>query len=243
MDRIIKIALSLFIIILVTFVAVIGYSAYAGNAYRNSLAGSYSYTCTIITDSPLSNVTLFIPVPGDRNGNSPVIAQFSAHEIMGVPDAWMTTLYDTGKSTMVKITIPSLIPPAGISHDHPYTVTLSTNVSSKTRIDTRNPVENSPMFRPVTDLTTADCRNNTSPAGHPQCYSYVTSVYADYRADPGAAVSITSTLRGTNTWDLAGPQQNAYRTDISLPISGENHGWATAKGYLEKGIGSDDPVL
>jgi hypothetical protein len=243
MDRIIKIALSIFIIVLVTFIALVGYSAYTGNAYRTSLASSYSYTCTIATDSPLSNVTLFIPVPGDMNDNSPIIAQFSAQEITGVPGAWTATLYDTGKSTLVKITIPSLIPPAGTSHDHPYAVTLSTNISSQKMIDTRNPVGNSPMFRPVTDLTPTDCRDTTSPSGHPQCYAYLTSVYADYRSDPNAAVSITSTLRGTNTWDLLGPQENEYHTDIYLLMLGENHGWAPAKGYLEKGIGSDDPVL
>jgi hypothetical protein len=242
MDRIIKITLSVFIVILVTFVALVGYSSYTENAYRTSLASSYAYTCTIATDSPLSNVTLFIPVPADRTGNSPVIAQFSAHEIPGVPDTWTTTLYDTGKATLVKIMVPSLVPPAGTSRGHPYTVTLFTNISSQKRIDTRNPVENSPVFHPVTDLTLTDCTGSPSPSDHRQCYSYQTSVYADYRADPGATVSIASTIQGTNQWNILGPKENGYHTDISLLMSGENHGWATARGYLVTGIGSDDPA-
>ncbi len=79
MDRIIKITLGIFIIVLVTFVTLIGYTGYIENAYRSSLSSTYSYTCTITTDSPLSNVTLFIPVPADMEGNSPIIAQISAH--------------------------------------------------------------------------------------------------------------------------------------------------------------------
>ena len=116
MDRIIKITLSLFIIILVMFVALAGYSSYTENAYRTSLAGSYTYTCIIATDSPLSNVTLFIPVPADRTGNSPIITEFSAQAVTGVPDTWNTTLYDTGKSTLGQDHGP-LLCPAG--RDHP----------------------------------------------------------------------------------------------------------------------------
>ena len=63
MDRIIKITISLFVIILVSFVATAGYTAYVEHAYRSSLSSTYSYTCTITTDSPLTNVTFFLPVP------------------------------------------------------------------------------------------------------------------------------------------------------------------------------------
>jgi hypothetical protein len=243
MDRIIRITLSVFVIVLVTFVGFIGYSGYVEHAYRTSLASTYTYTCTIATDSPLSNVTFFIPVPEDRNGNSPVVTQFSAQEITGVPDGWTTALFDTGKSTLVKITIPSLVPPAGTSHTQPYAVTLSANLRAQKAIDTRNPLENSPLFRPETDLTASDCRESAPAPDHRQCYSYLTSVYADYHADPRAAVSITSALRGTNRWDLFGHRENAYTTDISIFMQGENHGWGDAKGYIEAGIGSDDPVL
>ena len=110
MDKIIKITLGIFIVLLVAFVASAGYSAYVENTYRTSLSSSYSYTCTITTDSPLTNVTLFIPVPADPAGNSPIIGEFSAHTISGVPDTWKTELYDTGKATLVKITAPSLAP-------------------------------------------------------------------------------------------------------------------------------------
>jgi hypothetical protein len=243
MDRIIKITLSVFIIILVTFVALVGYSVYVEHAYRTSLASSYSYTCTIATDSPLVNVTLFIPVPETRNGNSPIVAQFSAHAINGMPGTWNTTLYDTGKSTLVQITVPSLIPPPGTDYDHPYAITLFTNTSSQVLIDTRNPVENSPVFYPVMDLSRTGCRENLTASDQRQCYSYQTTVYADYQSDPNTTVSITSTLRGANQWNIFGPGENDYSTDMVVLMPGNNHGWTTADAYLEQGIGPDNPTM
>jgi hypothetical protein len=171
MDRIIKITLGIFIIVLVTFVALVGYTGYVENAYRTSISSSYSYTCTITTDSPLTNVTLFIPVPADRAGNSPVIAQFSAHTIAGVPGSWKTELYDTGKATLVKITTPSLVPPAGTSPNNPFSITLYTSVTSKRVIDTENPVENSPMFRPVQSMETTACTDSRTAGYGAQCYT------------------------------------------------------------------------
>ena len=67
MDKIIKITLGIFIVILVAFTATVAYNAYVKTAYQNSLASTYSYTLTITTDSRLDNVTFFIPVPDSRN--------------------------------------------------------------------------------------------------------------------------------------------------------------------------------
>jgi hypothetical protein len=240
MDRIIKITLGILIIVLVTFVTVVGYTGFVEHAYRSSLSSTYTYTCTITTDSPLSNVTLFIPVPADRTGNSPVIAQISAHEIAGVPDSWKTELYDTGKSTLVKITTPSVVPPAGTSRNNPFTVTLYTNTTSKRVIDTENPVGNSPMFRPVQDLETMACRDIGTAGPGARCYTYLTALFADYRAGPNAIVTITSSLTGRNGWTIFEPKENKYRTGIYVLMSGNQKGWSMAAGELEEGIGAYD---
>jgi hypothetical protein len=100
-------------VILVVFVSVISYQVFVEKAYRTSLSSTYSYTCTIITDSPLSNVTLFLPVPANPSGNSPIVAQFSASAVAGLPQDWTVTLFDTGKATLVRITTPLITPPAG----------------------------------------------------------------------------------------------------------------------------------
>lgn len=239
MDKIIKIALGLLTVILIAFISLIAYQGFVESAYLNSLSSTYSYTCTITTDSTLTNVTLFIPVPADPLGNSPIVTRFSAHAIAGLPDDWTVTLYDTGKATMVKITTPAITPPGGTSPAKPFTLTLSSEMKSDKLIDTREPINNSAMFHPVKELQLVACPPGSSLVQEtPQCYRYVTSLYADYEAAPGASVNITSTIVGRNSWNIFEPGSNEYTTVTSLLMSGSHKGWATMKGRLTSGIGT-----
>jgi len=241
MDRILKISLGLLMVILVIFVSGISYQVFVEKAYVTSLSSTYSYTCTITTDSTLSNVTLFLPVPADSSGNSPIVTQFSAHAITGVPKDWSVTLYDTGKATMVRITAPVITPPAGTLPEKPYVILLSSEMKSQKVIDTREPIQNSAMFRPVRDLQQVSCPPDSSPEkGTPQCYRYLTSLYADYQAPSNASVNITSSLAGKNSWKIFEPKSNEYTTSISLLMSGERHGWSTMNGTLISSIGKYD---
>ena len=43
MDKIIRISLGLFIVILVAFAGIMTYTAYTETAYRNTLTGTYTY--------------------------------------------------------------------------------------------------------------------------------------------------------------------------------------------------------
>ena len=241
MDKIIKITMGLFVIILIGFVAMIGYGNYVETSYRNSLMSSYTYTFSITTDSPLTNLTFFIPVPVDRTGNSPMVTQYSAQDMQGVPSDWRTALFDTGKATLLKITAPSIKPSEGTTPSHPYTITLSSQTDSKKPVDSQKPSEKSVMFRPVQDLSGAVCPpDNTIQGVTPQCFTFLTSIYADYRAAPSATVSFRSTLVGRNNWTIFEPQSNEYRSGFSGTIHGENHGWVTVNGTLTSGIGIFD---
>ena len=245
MDRIIKISLGLFMVILFVFVSVASYQIYVEKVYLTSLSSTYSYTCTITTDATLSNVTLFLPVPADPFGNSPIVAQFSAHDITGLPRDWSVTLYDTGKATMVRITTPSITPPAGTIPEKPYVILLSSEMKSNKVIDTREPIKNSALFRTVRDLQQVSCPPDPSEEkGTPQCYRYITSLYADYQAPSNASVNIASTLAGKNSWKIFEPKSNEYTTIISLRMSGEHHGWSTMNGTLTRSIGIyDAPII
>jgi hypothetical protein len=244
MDKIIKISLSLFIVILIAFTSVIAYQVATETAYLKSLSSTYSYKFTITTDSKLSNVTFFIPVPANPKGYSPIVAGYSARNIAGIPDDWTVTLYDTGKATMVRVVTPALNPPADTSAANPFTITLSSDMKSGTIINTREPVNNSAMFHPVRNLQPVTC----SPAvpagkGKPQCYRYITSLYADYEAAPDASVNITSTIVGKNSWKIFETSSNEYATATSLQMTGSRHGWETMTGTLITGIGSYDTPL
>ena len=239
MDRIIKIILGIFIVILVAFTGIITFTVYTETAFRNTLTGTYTYTCNITTDSPLYNVTLFIPVPVDNTGNSPMVSEFSYHVMKGVPADWETTLFDTGKSTLLKVMTLAIIPPEGTSAQHPFTITFSSETTSRNPVDSRNPVEKSAMFRPIKALSENTCPQGRAD-GNSRCFTYTTSVYADYRTAADTTVTITSAVSGKNTWTIFEPHSNEYHTDISVSMKGENHGWAELKGELSSGIGTYD---
>jgi hypothetical protein len=239
MDKIIRICLGLIIILVAVLTGITTYTGYTETAYRNSITGTYSYTCTIATDASLYNVTLFIPVPADKTGNSPMVSGFSSHIVNGVPAGWDTTLFDTGKATLVKITTPAVIPPSGTSTQHPYVITISSETQSRTPIDTMNPVEKSAMFRPVQALNEIAC--TSQPADNStRCFTYTTSLFADYTTAADTTVTITAGVTGKNTWKIFEPRSNEYHTGISTTMKGENHGWVIPAGVLSSGTGSYD---
>ena len=240
MDKIIRVSLGLLLVILIAAVSVFAYQAYVEKAYRESLSGTWSYTCTITTDSPLSNVTLFIPVPADRSGNSPIVAGFSTRDIDGIPDNWEVTLYDTGKATMVKIAVPAIAVPNGTSPSNPLAIRMSAELKADTVIDTADPINSSAMFRPVGDLVQVPCPAGTAVQGSPSCYRYTTSLYADYETAPDASVSISATLTGRNSWRIFEPGSNEYETGVNLQMSGAQHGWSAMSGTLAEHIGQYD---
>jgi hypothetical protein len=239
MDKIIKITIGLSIVILVAFVATVSYTGFVDQAFRTSLSSTYSFSCTITTDSRLSNVTFFIPVPADRNGNSPIVNRFSAQDIEGLPADWKVTLFDTGKATVAKITTPAIIPPPETNPSHPFSIRLSINTDSDNMINTQAPIEEGVMFHTIQNLQKVECAvKSNAVIGTPVCYQYLVPVYADFQAPMNSSVSITSALQGKNSWKIFEPQFNEYQADIGVLMFGENHGWTVMKGTLESNRGT-----
>ena len=245
MDKIIKVTLGLFIALLVVFVAFVGYTIFVDAAFRSSLNSTYSYSCSITTDSILTNVTFFIPVPENPSGSSLVVTRIGAREISGLPNDWDVTLYGTGKSTLLQITTPKISPPAGNGAPVSTTIRFSVDVRSPNVIDTINPLADSAMFRPVQQTKEVTCpQQPTTSAGSPHCTEYLTAIYASYSADPNASLTIHSEITGRNEWKIFEPRYNEYRNTLDVLMFGDNHGWATTRGWLESGIGSTDmPVI
>ncbi len=238
MDRIIKITLGLLVVILGATIAYAAFTGYVATTYEATKTSTYSYTLDITTDHTLTDATFFIPVPADSRGNSPIVSAYSAKVMPGMFESWQATLFDTGKATLLKIQVPLLTVPAGYGPDHPYTISIEAELPSKTTIDTVNPVEASPVYGTIHDLKKVSCTGSV--AGSPECFTFTTSLYTDYTADPDTALTINSALTGTNLWTVFEPKSNEYSTGISVLMHGENHGWTTAKGTLIKNIGSYD---
>jgi len=242
MDKVIKTAAGLFIIIFILSVSMVSYTVFVENAYRESLTSAYIYTCTISTDSVLSNVTLFIPVPSYRTGSSPIIERFSVRGIDGIPSEWKTTLIGSKKGTYVEIKTPVLAPVQNRTTGNGSAIELSLSTVSPRLIDTRDPEENDAVFHPMQDIRQVDCPATVVGATNKSaCYTYQSSIYADYSAIPSARVTISSDITGKNTWKIFEPAENEYRASISAQMSGDHHGWTVAKGFLETGIGSYNP--
>jgi hypothetical protein len=236
MDKIIRITLGLFITILAAFTGILTYNGYVETAYRNTITGTYTYTCTIMTDAPLYNVTLFIPVPADKTGNSPMVSDFSSGVMKGVPADWEPTLFDTGKATMLKVTTPAILPPEGTTASNPYTITFSSETTLHSPIETKDPVERGVMFRPVQAMSETGCPQG----GSSRCFTYTTSLYADYSTSADTTVTMTSAVSGKNNWKIFEPRSNEYHTEITISMRGENHGWAVPEGRLSSGTGTYD---
>jgi len=245
MDRVIRNTFALFMIIFIVFSSVVLYQIVVENAYRSSLSSTYSYTFTITSDSPLYNVTLFIPVPADALGNSPIVKRFSTGTIAGLPEDWTVILYDTGKATMVRIATPAITPPEKTNRENPFTITLSSEMKSDTVIDTREPIKNSALFRPIREVRQVSCPPDSSGInGTPLCYHYLTSLYADYETSPDASVTVTSSIYGKNSWKIFEPGSNEYASRISLLMVGGKRGWETVNGFLQNRTGIyDTPAI
>jgi hypothetical protein len=245
MDKIIKIAAGLFIIIIVIFSSLAAYNGFVEKTYRESLKSSYSYRCTISTDSVLTNVTLFIPVPSDTAGNSPIIERFSVRGIEGIPPTWKTTLMGSNKGTYVEIKTPVISTVRDGTGNNENPIQLSLEIIAPRAVSTGSPQDNIALFRPVQDLTKTECGDGTvARTEKGVCYNFVTPVYADYGTSPDARVTIHSEIVGRNEWRIFDPAKNEYRSSISVVMVGEQHGWTSAKGVLKTGIGSyDNPAL
>jgi len=236
MERTLGIILGILIIVFAALSAMLGFSAYTEYAYRSTLTGNYSYLCTVTTDAPMYNVTLFIPVPVDTAGNSPTAAGFSSRSIRGVPAGWETILLDSSKSTMVKITTPAVIPPQETTHGHPFTITLSSEDSTETAIDTSDPINGSALFRPVQALKENTCLPGRG--GSARCFTFTTAAFAEYSTAADTTATITSAITGRNSWKVLEPASNEYHAEVTLTMKGSQHGWQTMDGEMTSGSGT-----
>jgi hypothetical protein len=238
MDRVMKVGISLFVIVLVVFTSWILYDAYVESSFRASLQSTYTYTLSVTTDTPLYNTTFFIPLPVNPGGTSPVVELVGAGRVSDKPPGWGFTLFGENNATLVKITAPQILPegPSG----------FSVEVPSHTFIDTKSPFDRGIVILPIRDLARSECSAiSGGKSGASVCYRYLSVMYADYTTTPNAKVLIHTDLQGKNRWHIFRPSSNEYRDTLSLTLLGNmNRGWFPAKGELVTGIGDYDmPIL
>jgi len=115
---------------------------------------------------------------------------------------------------------------------------MSANVSAKTAIDTRDPINASALFRPVGD-------SPRSPVFRQECgkscvLPLCDATLRDYEAADDALVTIHTTIDGRNTWTIFEPGSNEYTSDAGVQMRGAQQGWSAMSGTLTDQIGSYD---
>jgi hypothetical protein len=193
--------------------------------YDMSHRSSYDYDVMLTTDSTLSNVTLYLPLPVINNTSS-VGMDIVEHHFNNNDPSWEYALVDTEQGLMLSM-----------KNEKPKSIDLSTMVLSNQTIDTMNPLGNEMVLMPKYKLTH---NVNASQAYSPQYkqFDYESRIYAYYETSSNANVSISIYLNAHNEWWIGGWQYNSYWEAMEIKLSGSQDGWTTVNGELVTGEGT-----
>jgi hypothetical protein len=252
MDRSLRTLTRIFIVVLILAAAFISFFAYVQGSYDQTLSSTYTYEISISIDAPLHNVTLFVPLPEETGRTSPIAISAGAGEIYGIPEGWEVAFFGTEKASMMRITADEILPQyrlpprpandtevAAAAETMPVAVPIRLLIegTSDCLIDTRHPVGNSSVLLPKNNLTQVACEFPGGGELSPICYTYEGALYAGYDTSPGAEVSISVSLTGTNDWFVFGWSFNEFRDGMSVTLSGSGAGWQKTAGTLITGVG------
>ena len=240
MDRVLRILIVLLILLCGAFTAILAFHAYVDSRYAETLTSTYEYQVTLVTDGPLTDLHLFLPLPTRVGGTSDVVRATGARGWTDIPAGWNLTLTGTEKYTLLEITAPSVPVTGGCSAcgeaESPLVLTIPATVPGP--INTTDPVGNDEVLKPRRSEAVKAC-TDTSGAGDstPRCTGYETRFFADYTTYPATTVVITVDLTGTNRWNIFSDRWSEFRDTARLTVLGESHGWQAARGELVSGLG------
>ncbi|WP_229390345.1 hypothetical protein [Methanosarcina sp. DH2] len=210
--------------------------------YDRNRISSYDYYVELTTDSTLSNVTLYLPLPVINNTSS-VGMDIIEHGFNDDDDpSWKYALVDTEHGLMLSIKNAKIEPKyATRSKDSkkiPRPNMFSETLFSNQTINTMNPLGNEVVLMPKYNLT-----HNVTRRPYPQAsgqFDYDSKIYAYYNTSSNANVSISIYLSGTNGWWIGGALHNSYWENMEVKLSGSQDGWTTVNGQLFTGEGTYD---
>jgi hypothetical protein len=233
MDRTLFRVLAVLAVASVIFLAAISITVFIGVTYRATLSSTYEYRVSITSDTPLGNVTFYIPIPARGPEASAVLQGIGAGDLLGLPPGWTTSLIGTEKFTWLEVTageIPASPP------GKPYL--LSVNAMVPGPIDSRNAGSGDLVLVPAAKRNPVACGNMDSEMSpEVRCELYQGSAYADFTTPGNVHLSIYTFLTGRNSWDVFGPAANEYQDGLQVSFTGATRGWHAGDGILITGIG------
>jgi hypothetical protein len=208
--------------------------------YERNHMSSYDYRVELTTDSTLSNVTLYLPLPVINNTSS-VGTDIVEHHFNDYDHSWKYALVNTEHGLMLSIKNEKIEPKyttrSKDSKKILYPNMFSETLFSNQTIDTMNPLGNEMVLMPKYNLTL----NVNDRVPHTQAseqFDYESKMYACYDTSSNANISISIYLSGTNGWWIGGWLHNSYWENMEVKLSGSQDGWTTVNGQLFTGEGT-----
>lgn len=231
MDRTFRTLFAVLIIAIGISGIVAGISIYTDLQYKNTFESSYSYECSIKTDSVLENVKIYVPLPSGPTGNSVIGLEAGKKTVNRLPEDWKTEILGSDNWLMLEIRADR-IEPMTDGED----IALSVTSESRDEIDTKNPAKFAEVLRPVKNPERIACmpeRDRNS-----QCYMYTGQVFAYYLTEDNATVRITVSLTGENSWKIFERESNMFSDVQFVTIIGDGKGWYETEGIINAAIGT-----
>ncbi len=247
-------------ICLIAFILAAGCSDFDVNP--RSFLSYYSYDLEIYTTGPITDVTIYLPLPVKHG--VPMVGPVVLHEndfawnnlsveiVASAPEMNLTGAYPIVDNEPRYLRISADWVYLNITQDAAYIVYIYNVTDRKSPLsfaDTVNPYFNETVFLPKLNFalpapTEGIPVNSTSSTSYdyqltPIAVSQQVPIYAEYSASPATRVTIASSISGSNSWreGYDGGAGNSYRDYYEWYHYGDSRGWQTASGMYKAAQG------
>jgi hypothetical protein len=235
-DHVLRAVIAILAIVTVVLAGPFMVSSVLEKVYDSSRESELSYTLTITSTSVLSGLTLFIPLPTDGRGISPVIHLLGTGNQSALLDRCSIAIYGANNESYLKVStdfLPGPLNATGMMHS--FTITASSPA-----LNTRLPLRYDYTLLPKEDLTVIPCGTDQG-SDQSSCFTYQSLIYASYNTSSDARVEIRADLSGTNQWKILQEYRNGYTDTLSVVLYGPVRGWHVADGIMVTSLGDDNP--
>ncbi len=230
-DRILVVLIGLLAVLFVVMAGPFIVSSSLERVYNATRTSELHYTLTLTTSSSLHDVTLFVPLPTDKSGSSPIIQKLGAENMSAPIQGFTTSIFGANNESYIRLSTEYLPGPTG-TEEAKYIIALSADSPA---LNTLFPLQYDYTLLPKQDLTEVSCGPDAN--RQPLCFQYQTLVYAAYTTGPDAQVRVQANLAAANHWTLLGDYTNGYTDSLGIILQGNATGWHTASGNLVTGLG------
>ncbi|SEL66217.1 hypothetical protein [Haloferax larsenii] len=233
-------------------------------SFLDSYGSEYYYEVRVSANEPISNVTIFAPLPV-VDGDSPVEGIIETREYL-LPETWSYDVVETEYGPMLRLQADEL--PADPTYHRPViendrlvrwervsadeydrngtdvvridhdAIELTADRTVNRSIETRAPEGTEPLFEPRSNVTAVPCEWPHED-DDVRCYSYDTQIFVSYDGPETTELSVTVELRGTNSWWVGGWNYNEYTDRVYVyDLPADQRGWVVVEGAAETGVGN-----